>query len=120
MKTTVLLLLGNISFNAAANVLMKIGMKRTDGINLATLNGIVHGILLNPVLIAGVVSYVASLGFYIFALKKLNLSIAYPISVSSAIILVTVISSLLLKESISLNNIIGTVIIMIGIFVMTR
>lgn len=120
MIKVILLLVGNVSFNAAANLLMKIGMKRTEGVNLASVNGAIHGLVLNPALITGVFSYAISLGFYIFALKKLNLSIAYPVSVSAAIVLVTIASSIWLGESISANHIIGSIIIMFGIFILTR
>jgi multidrug transporter EmrE-like cation transporter len=116
----VLLFLGNVICNAAGNLLMKIGMKKTAGVHLAGVNGMLRGLLLNPALIAGVFSYMASLGFYIFILKKVNLSLAYPVSVSSAIIVVTVMSGLMLKENISLTHIIGMVIIFAGIFVITR
>ena len=120
MMKAILLLIGNIMFNATANVLMKIGIKKTDNINFANADGIIHGLIFNPALVGGVFCYVASLRFYIFTLKKLDLSTAYPISVSSAIIVVMIASSLLFKESISLYKIIGVIIIMFGIFLLIR
>ena len=121
MKFSVILLFsGNVVFNASANLLMKVGMKRAGDFDLATIQGIIKGLLLNYVLIGGVLAYVASLGFYMFAIKDVNLSIGYPVSVSCAIMLVTVLSSVLLKENISVSQIIGGIIILIGIFVLTR
>jgi len=120
MTRIILFFFGNIIFNSVGNVLMKVGMKKINDINFLSISGIINGVILNPALIAGIFSYIISLAFYIFVLKKIDLSIAYPISVSCAIVLVTVISSLLLKETISINQIIGGVIIIFGIFVLTR
>jgi multidrug transporter EmrE-like cation transporter len=117
---TILLFTGNIAFNAAANLLMKIGMRRAVEFDLTTFSGLVKGFLLNWVLIGGVFAYVVSLGFYLFAIKDAKLSIAYPLSVSCAIVLVTVLSSLLLKESISVTQFVGGVVTLVGIFIMTR
>jgi multidrug transporter EmrE-like cation transporter len=118
--STVLLFTGNVLFNAAANLLMKVGMKQAGNFDLATLQGIVKGLLQNCILIGGAFAYVASLGFYMFAIRHVKLSIAYPVSVSCAIVLVTVLSSVLLKESVSASQIIGGAVILIGIFILTR
>ena len=120
MTKIILFFLGNIVFNSTGNVLMKTGMNKTDGINLHGISGIINGIIFNPALMTGIFSYVASLAFYILVLKEIDLSIAYPISVSCTIIVVTVVSSFLLKETISINQIIGGAIIALGIFVLTR
>ncbi len=117
---TVLLFAGNVAFNAAANLLMKIGTQRLEGISLATFDGIVKGLLTNWALIGGCLSYVISLGFYTFAIKNVKLSIGYPISVSCAMVLVTILSALMLKEPISITQLIGGAVILIGIFILTR
>ena len=120
MTKIILFFLGNIVFNSTGNVLMKAGVRKTDGINPHGIGGLINGIIFNPALITGIFSYVASLAFYIFVLKEIDLSIAYPISVSCTIVVVTVISSFLLKETISINQIIGGAIIIFGIFILTR
>lgn len=121
MKFSVILLfMGNALFNAAANLLMKTGMKRAEYFDLATLQGIIKGLFLNGMLIGGGAMYVVSLGFYMFAIKNVKLSIAYPVSVSCAMILVTALSSVLLKEEISARQIAGGAVILMGIFILTR
>jgi multidrug transporter EmrE-like cation transporter len=121
MKFSIILLFaGNVVFNATANLLMKVGMRRAGEFELATLKGLAAGILLNPLLIGGMAAYVTSLGFFMFAIKNVKLSIAYPVAVSCAIILVTFLSGILLKEDISITQVAGSVIILIGIFVLTR
>ena len=118
--SVILLFTGNVAFNAAANLLMKFGMNRASGYDLTTAQGIFRGLLLNYILIAGMFSYVASLGFYMFAIKNVKLSIAYPVSVSCAVVLVTILSAVLLKENISPTQIIGGIVVLVGIFILTR
>jgi multidrug transporter EmrE-like cation transporter len=114
----VLLFAGNVLFNAAANLLMKTGMKRAGHFDLASLQGVINGLFLNGALIGGGIAYVISLGFYMFAIKNVKLSVAYPVSVSCAMALVTALSSVLLKESISIRQMIGGVVILAGIFIL--
>jgi multidrug transporter EmrE-like cation transporter len=116
----VLLFAGNVLFNAAANLLMKTGMKRAGYFDLATLQGIIKGLFLNSALIGGGAAYAVSLGFYMFAIKNVKLSVAYPVSVSCAMVLVTALSSVLLKEGISARQIAGGVVIVTGIFILAR
>jgi multidrug transporter EmrE-like cation transporter len=111
-------LTGNVLFNAAANILMKAGMKRAGNFDLATLQGAIKGLFLNSALIGGGTAYVISLGFYMFAIRNMKLSVVYPISVSCAMALVTVLSGILLKESISARQITGGVVILMGIFIL--
>ena len=54
--------------------------------------------------------------FYLLALSKLPLSIAYPM-LSSGYVLVVLLSKIFLKEEVSLKRWLGVFIIMIGIFV---
>ena len=117
---TTVLFAGNILFNGTANILMKIGMKHASKYNFATFDGLVKGLLQNWILTVGMLAYVVSLGFYLFAIKNVKLSIGYPLSVSCAIILVTILSNVLLKECISFTQLTGGAIILIGIFVLTR
>jgi multidrug transporter EmrE-like cation transporter len=116
----VLLFAGNVLFNVVANLLIKTGMKRAGYFDLATLQGIIKGLFLNGMLIGGGVMHVISLVFYMFAIKNVKLSIAYPVSVSCAMVLMTVLSNALLKESISIRQIVGGVVILMGIFILAR
>jgi multidrug transporter EmrE-like cation transporter len=118
--SVVLLFAGNVLFNVAANLLMKIGMKRAGCFNLAAIQDLIKGLFLNCALIGGGTADVISLGFYMFAIKDVKLSVAYPVSVSCSMALVTVLSSVLLKESVSARQIAGVVIILMGIFILTR
>jgi multidrug transporter EmrE-like cation transporter len=113
------LFVGNIVFNTAGNVLMKLGMKNMDGEKPFSFPGLLHSMVFNPLLIIGVICYGLSLIFYLFILRKTNLSIAYPIVVSSTMLLVSM-SSWIMKEAITPLQIAGCAIILCGIFMIVR
>lgn len=61
-----------------------------------------------------------SLIFYMIALSKINLSIAFPISLGLGTILTTILAYCFLNESISIHFLIGVAMILLGTFVITR
>ena len=87
--------------------------------NLQTGNGILQLAFsfLNIRMITAVSFFVTSMVMWIFVLRKLELSIAYPM-VSLGYIFVMIISVLLLHEQIYLNKILGTGLIMAGVVVL--
>ncbi|MDR2612833.1 MAG: EamA family transporter [Deltaproteobacteria bacterium] len=119
MKTlTVILFSGNIAFNALANLLMKVGMRHAPDPSSAGVPVLLRALLSDWRLIAGVLAYAASLGFYMFAIRDVKLSVAYPLSVSCAIVLVTALSALLLRESVSARQLAGGAVILAGILLL--
>jgi multidrug transporter EmrE-like cation transporter len=120
MIKIILFFIGNVVFNSTGNVLIKVGIRKTDNLNLHSFSGIINGLIFNPALLIGIFSYMTSLVFYIFVLKEIDLSTAYPISVSCAIVLVTIVSNFLLNETISINQVIGGAFILFGIFILTH
>ncbi|MCX5902289.1 MAG: hypothetical protein NTV89_02200, partial [Proteobacteria bacterium] len=84
-----------ITFNAVANILMKVGMLKEKPVT--GLAGFIMGMILNPVLIAGMICFALGLAAYCYVLTKLNLSIAYPIMTSVGYVIVIIASWLFLK-----------------------
>lgn len=68
--------------------------------------------------IIGFISYVISFIIWTVLLQKFNLSYMYPILVGAAYIFIMLASFYILKEKISLINIIGSGVILIGILLM--
>ena len=73
----------------------------------------------NPLVLLGFIMYGLSTIFWLIALSKKDLSYVYPF-ISLTYILVLLLSNLLLKESIGVNKVIGTLIIIIGLMIITR
>ncbi len=103
-------LLTALLLNAGANILLKIGSK-----HVATESSLVSAALTSPYLITGVLLFALNVMFYILALSRLPLSIAYPIMTSGGFLIITIVAFFFLKESISLAQILGLVFLVLGI-----
>lgn len=113
-----------LCLNAGANMLMKLGSSKLETA-LATLDegaGIVEKLILyalNPFLMIGIIMFALNVLFYIEALKKLNLSIAYPIMMSGGVIIITIFSIFYLKEALNSMQMLGITLITAGIILLT-
>lgn len=102
--------------NAAANVLMKIGAIHSGKAALAS--GFSEKVILfikNPYLLFGIFLFGLNIIFYFFALTKIKLSIAYPIMTSGGFLIISIVSVLFFKESLSSLQIFGIILLAIGI-----
>jgi multidrug transporter EmrE-like cation transporter len=107
-----------ITFNAIANILMKVGMlKEKPASNLMIF---FTDMLLNPVLIAGMICFALGLAAYCYVLTKLNLSIAYPIMTSVGYVIVIIASWLFLKETITVVQVAGFAFIIAGVWMVAH
>ena len=111
MNAIVIIIIGVI-FAAIGQVSWKLGMNQVG--QLATLDlTTLSTVLLNPYVLLGFVMYGLSTIFWLIALSKKDLSFVYPF-ISLTYVLVLVLSSLVLKESIGINKLAGTLIIMLA------
>jgi undecaprenyl phosphate-alpha-L-ara4N flippase subunit ArnE len=76
------------------------------------------GLLKNRNIIIGLCGYATGFALYIIALSKSQLSVIYPIFASS-FIFVTIISAVILKEKIRPIRVIGTLLVFLGIVLVT-
>ncbi|VVB71648.1 4-amino-4-deoxy-L-arabinose-phosphoundecaprenol flippase subunit ArnE [uncultured archaeon] len=117
MNAIVIIIIG-IIFSAFGQVSWKLGMNQAG--QLAALNfTTLSTVLLNPYVLLGFVMYGLSTIFWLIALSKKDLSFVYPF-ISLTYLLVLVLSSLVLKESIGLNKLAGTLAIVIGLVIISR
>jgi len=117
MNAIVIILIG-VVFAAFGQVSWKLGMNQAgqlNALNFTTLSTV----LLNSYVLLGFVLYGLSTIFWLIALSKKDLSFVYPF-ISLTYILVLVLSSLVLKESIGLNKIAGIIAIIIGLIIISR
>lgn len=73
----------------------------------------------NPYVVIGLVAYAGSTIFWLTALSRLDLSYVYPFA-SLSYILMLFASFFLFKENISLVRVVGTIVVGIGIFIISR
>lgn len=114
-EKTMMLILLYVLLSACGLVFLKIGASHDLKI---TVSGSTFEIKLNIYVIIGLLCYVSSFIVSLVAMSKTNLNIFYPISAGLGYILVCMASYLILKESFSVMQITGTIIILIGVIVM--
>lgn len=113
-----MILLAAIILNAAANLLIKLGMNRVGEITLQT--SLLAKLITNPFLIAGVASFGLSLAVYSVSLQKFELSVAYPLMTTSGFLLLSVCSAFWLKESFTVTKVMGMIVVLIGVFMIAH
>lgn len=113
-----LLLILDVFFAVGGHLLIKKGALSLKNLDL-TLNNIFNilpEIIKNPYLIFGLSSYGLSFILWTLVLSKIKINVAYPISVGLIITFITIGAYIFHHESITLLQIVGIVIIMLGIF----
>ena len=114
--TIILVLLTNIFF-AASSVFFKIAVDRVgkfDFSSIGVLLPVVGRFLVSGSFLGGVACSIVGSGCYYLMLARLSLSVAYPL-LSLAYVFVAIASILFLRETISLPNWLGIVLICAGV-----
>lgn len=117
MNAIIIIIIG-VVFAAIGQVSWKLGMNQAGQISAMNL-AYISSVLLNPYVLLGFVMYSLSTVFWLIALSKRDLSFVYPF-ISLTYILVLVLSSMVLKESIGINKIAGTLAIIAGLVIISR
>lgn len=117
MQTIIALLIATIA-GIVGNIFIKAGMKDLpqSGIDFS----FILKILTNPTVLAGIFFLTASFPFYSIAIQRLGLGVGLPIILSANIVGGTIASFLLFRESLSIINIVGTVLVITGIWLLTQ
>lgn len=108
--------------NAVANLLMKHTALRGGGAQAEGLQGlsaIVHTYLCFPFL-AGLACFGLNLLLYTQALKKLPISVAYPLMVSLGYLIILVVSWFLFQERLTATRYIGAGLMLGGLWLLVR
>jgi drug/metabolite transporter (DMT)-like permease len=113
--TPYLLLIINVLLLVTGQFLWKIAVTPIDNWNLPSF----IQVALSPYFILGGILYVAATGIWLVILSKLPLSIAYPIQ-SLSYVLGLIGAYFIFKESINMNQIIGIILILGGVFFIAK
>lgn len=111
-----LLLVLALVLNALANMLLKAGAAGLGGLAGPHLAQRVLG---NPYLLLGLLLFALNVGFYLAALTRLNLSLAYPVMVAGGLVLVVLGSVFWLRETITPLQWSGIALLVAGIVLVT-
>lgn len=106
-----------LTLNATANLLMKMGADRIGALDGP---GMLRGILTNHYLVGGIVLFGLNIVFYVAALTRMNLSIAYPVMMAGGVLIVVAVSVLYFRESLTLAQVAGILLLMVGLVLVTH
>jgi len=115
------LILTGVMLNAAAQLLLKAGARAISDVALSFANSatLIERIALNPPILAGLACYVVSVGFWILALSRVDVSVAYPM-LSIGYVVNALAAWLLFSEALSASRMAGIGIIILGVWLVAR
>ena len=112
--------------NAAANLMIRFGMKAMDaqldgaGILDGGVPGLIRLLLQNWILLVGLTCFALNVVFYAYALQKLPISMAYPIMVTGGFVIIVTVAGLILKERLTMVQWVGVAAIMLGVTLVAK
>ncbi|HTO83895.1 MAG TPA: EamA family transporter [Methylomirabilota bacterium] len=115
-----LLILLSVTCSSLAHLAFKVGVNRVDGV-LAPGSGrlFVAAIAGNPYILGGLFLHAAALGTWLLALRKVDISYAYPF-IALGFVLVLGLSSWFLDERLNAARLLGVALIVGGVFCVAR
>jgi drug/metabolite transporter (DMT)-like permease len=111
-----------VTLSALSQLIMKVGMSSTEtqtalakGIRLETF----QAIAVNGYVLLGLAMYVIGAGFWLLVLSKSDVSLAYPF-VGIGFIIIMLLGWLFLQENIGTFRVLGTLLIAIGVYLVSQ
>lgn len=121
MNIAILYILISVLGSAVGQLLLKKGMNSMGPLTLSPnqLLSTTWKMATNPYVLIGFVILLASTVIWLAALSRVNLSYAYPLA-SLSYVIILVASWIMFDEKITLNLLLGTILIGIGILFISR
>jgi len=115
------LILAGVLLNAAAQLLLKAGARAIGDVslNLANAGMLLERAAFNAPILGGLACYVVSVGVWILALTRVDVSVAYPM-LSVGYVVNAVAAWALFAEQLSAQRMAGIGIIVLGCFLVAR
>lgn len=116
-----LLILACVALGVGGQLLLKFGMT-SSGDRVDEVTDVLPRLLgaaTNPVVLGGLFLYALSAAIWLIVLTRADLSFAYPM-LSLGYVLVMVLSRVLFHESIGTARVLGTLVICLGVFLISR
>ena len=121
MKIAIIYILISVLTSTVGQLLLKIGMNNMGSITLSSNQFLSTSwkMATNPHVFIGLVIYLAGTIFWLAALSRVDLSYAYPFASLSYVVML-VASWMMFDEKITLGRFLGTVVIGIGVLLISR
>ena len=121
MRLSILYIMVSVLAGAVGQILLKKGMASMGPLTLTVsqLGSLLWRIGTNPYVIFGLAIYVSGTVFWLVALSRVELSYAYPFASLSYVVMLAA-SWLLFHENISVMRLLGTLVVGLGVFLISR
>lgn len=121
MNIAIVYILISVLGGAIGQILLKTGMSQMGPLTLSVnqLFHILWRMTTNPYVVVGLGVYVMGTVFWLSALSRVDLSYAYPFASLSYIVML-VASILIFKENITLLRLVGTLVVGLGVLLISR
>lgn len=118
--TNFILILAGVLLNATAQLLLKSGTNVLGALSITKYNAasLMASIIAQPFILAGLACYVFSVGIWIIALSRVEVSIAYPL-LSIGYIVNAIAAWYLFGEILSMGKITGIGVIIVGVWLVS-
>jgi multidrug transporter EmrE-like cation transporter len=115
------LILTGVALNAGAQLLLKAGARvlGSEPLHLSNAAAMLERALMNGPILAGLGCYVISVAFWILALTRVDVSIAYPM-LSIGYVLNAVAAAALFSEQLSAQRMAGIGVVVLGCWLIAR
>ena len=113
-----LIILLSILCSSSAQIFLKLGMNRFVGAKTGLI-GTALEVAFNPFVIFGVFLHLLALFTWLYVLKYVDVSYAYPF-ISLGFVFVLIIGFFFMSEDVNFYRLLGTLVIVLGIILITR
>lgn len=117
------MVLAYIVFNSFGALIIKYKINEMGTIQLSSFRFVMkyfYELIKSPLIICGIFSIFISAFVWMVALSRMQISIAYPVAVGLNFIVVVTVALIFFKEHLSVEKIIGIVLIFISVFLISR
>lgn len=114
-SSNLFLMVSSAVLAAGSNLMLRHGMSDHGSVN--SNEQLIIGAISSPLVILGLVGYAFSYALWLFILSRIKLGVAYPIYVSSLVVMVLAGSILVLGEELTLPRIGSGLFVMAGVVI---
>jgi len=117
------MVIGYVVLNSFGALIIKYKINALGEIQLGSLKSVINyfiELLKSPLIICGILSIFISAFVWMAALSRLQISLAYPVAVGLNFFIVVTAALIFLKEQLSVEKVIGIVLIFISIYLLAR
>ncbi|MDM0075116.1 SMR family transporter [Variovorax sp. J2P1-59] len=120
--STFSIIFAGVMLNSVAQLLLKAGARTLGSISMASVTSLFSAVLaaaIQPWILLGLVCYGISVGLWVVALTRVDVSVAYPM-LSMGYVVAALLAWQFFGEALTPGRVLGIAIILVGVVVLSR